>query len=321
MQWPHPVEAESHIVAEFNRNGVEYRNSGSNNFKFNCHIPHEAGPDTGLHMEITRDGRKVHCWVCDWHGSWNKLAKETGMAAFSSVGHENTYTERVAKTDIFGKLADDLNGLFLEETESLPPDLIPWSQPSWRGLSNKFLSRVPSFLWKQQLKSKSGRHFHTERILWPYYQCDRLVGYVGRRLDKLDFQKYFRAPWCHAKNVLFPYDYVRTHFPATESVVLVEGEVDALNLLQSGIPALSILGSNNWSEHKRDLLLSLGVKRVFLLMDPDMAGRLATQKIRPELVNFFDYVQAIKIDGTEDPGDLDRGQLAWLKNHVSLDLT
>lgn len=317
VNWPHSAEAEQHMCSEFNRNGIEYRNGGGKNIKLNCPFPHESGSDSGFHMEILKDGRKCHCWVCNWKGSWNKLARETGMAPFSDIGQANTYTDKVANTNMFAKLSADFNDVFsTEDTEELPYGIVPWSTPVWRGLSLKFLSKIPAFSWKQSFIHKDGRTEITKRILWPYYQCDRLVGYVGRRLDKNDFQKYYRASWCKAKNVLFPYDYVKSSFPKTDFVVLVEGEVDALNLLQGKIPTLSILGSNNWSEHKRDLLLSLGVKRVYLLMDPDPAGRSAAKFIKSELSEYFE-VQIITIEAPDDPGSLDTDQLKWLHQHVS----
>jgi len=311
-----------HITAELNRSGVDYRSSGSNNFKLNCPFPHsEKGADTGMHLEITRDGRKAHCWVCDWSGSWNKLAKAMGLTEFNTRVYADTYVNKAVETNLFEKLQEDFNSLISEDdvSKTLPEPLTRWAQPEWRGLSKKFLGRVPSYLWKQQVQTKTGRTFVVDRILWPYMQYDRLVGWVGRRLDKLDFQKYFRAPGCDAKKIFFPFDYVRQHHAEDGAVVLVEGEVDALNLLQAGIPALSILGSNNWSEEKVDLLLSLNLKRVYLLMDPDPAGRQAEKKIRPTLESKFDLTKTLRIEGDDDPGSLDKDQLAWLKARVFQD--
>lgn len=318
MQWPHPVEAEMHITSEFVRSGVEFRNSGQKNLKLNCPFPHAKGADEGFHLEVTRDGRKAHCWVCDWSGSWNKLAKALGLAEFNAAVYADTYTDKVVETNVFEKLEQDLGAFFVteEKEDELPSGITPWVQPEWRGLSRKFLKRLPTYLWKHELNTRTGRKFTVDRILWPYTQHDRLVGWVGRRLDKNDFQKYFRAPWCTARKVLFPFDYVKKYHEGDEPIVLVEGEVDALKLLQAGIPALSILGSTNWSDDKLDLLLSLNVKRVYLLMDPDPAGRKAELKIKPTLEAKFDYTKVLRIDGDDDPGSLDEGQLAWLRSRV-----
>lgn len=313
MQWPHPIEAETHISGEFVRCGIDFRPSGQNNFKLNCPFPHGGNQDEGFHLEITRDGRKAHCWVCDWSGSWNKLAKALGATEFNSTVYADTYGSRVADTNVFDKLSEEMGSIFsLDEREDrLPSNLVPWTQTSWRGLSRKFLGRIPSYSWTQLTGKKP-----VDRILWPYMQYDRLVGWVGRRLDKLDYLKYYRAEGCNAKGILFPFDYVRDHHLNDEPIVLVEGEVDALKLLQAGIPALSILGSNNWSDQKLDLLLSLNFKRVYLLMDPDPAGRKAEKSIKPTLEAQFDYIKVLRIDGDDDPGSLNEGQLTWLRDRV-----
>jgi DNA primase len=318
-----PAEAEVHISAELSRGGVDWRSSGRKNIKMNCPFPHEKGADSGYNLEITKDGRMVHCWICDWSGSWDKLARELGLSEFNSeFTSTDTYTSRVAEMNVFGKLLEDLDEVVDDETLSVLPedDLFPWRRASWRGLRRSFLKRLPSYLWKHrvELKNDQGQVFKTffvDRILWPYNQYGRLVGYVGRRLDKGDKVKYYRAEWCKAKECLFPFDYLREYHEGFRTLVLVEGEVDALSLLGAGIPALSILGSTNWSEKKRDLLLSLGIQRVILLMDGDPAGRKAAKEIKGDLHGYFD-ISVLKLAEGEDPGDMDEDQLEWLRNRV-----
>jgi hypothetical protein len=305
-------------MGELGRSGIDWRSGGRNNIKINCPNPHGDKVDTGYNLELTRDGRKAHCWVCNWSGSWNKVARLLGLAEFEQAT-ANTFTERVAKMDLFAQLHDELESFGKEdEGQDLPKEITPWTEPVWRGLQRKFLKKIPSYLWQQpvELKNDSGvvyKRFVVERILWPYMQNDRLVGWVGRRLDKNKKMKYYRAPWCQALTTFFPFDYVRDTFPGTDSVVLVEGEVDALNLLQAGIPALSILGSNNWSDKKRDMLLALGIKYVYLFMDPDHAGRVAAREIKEEILPFFDRVKTLSLDDPDqDPGSLQKEQLEWL---------
>jgi len=323
-RWPLPAEAEVHISAELNRGGHNWVDSGKKNFKINCPFFHVNKPDSGHNLEITKDGRMAHCWVCDWSGSWNKLAKEVGLSPFgSSESTTDTYTAAIADTDVFGRMLDDLDSSADDDLEhTLPEDEItPWSTKKWRGLRRSFLKDIPAYSWKQKIvvndkDSKSyGKVFYVDRILWPYHQQGRLVGYVGRRLDTGDTMKYYRAAWCKAKEALFPYDFVKNNYPKCTTVVLVEGEVDALNLLQAGIPALSILGSNNWSSRKVDLLLSLGVTKVFLLMDGDFAGRKAAKAIKKSARDYFDVV-VLKLDDGDDPGEMNKDQLAWLTDRI-----
>jgi len=315
---PHPIEAEAHIVSELGRGGIEYHTKRQD-FKLNCPTPHPKGTDTGFHLEVRRDGTCAHCWVCDWSGTWNTLAPLLGLSPFGQESYSGTYTKQVASADVFGKLASEFGSVFsLSSEDSLPVGLAPWGE-DWRGLSSSFLSRVPSYGWEQRVRSRAsgGKSYSIPRILWPYMQAGNLVGYVGRRLDKGTSQKYYRAPWCSAKKVFFPFDFMtQEHEGKLSYVVLVEGEVDALNLLQAGIPTLSILGSTNWSDHKRDLLLHLGASDIFLMMDPDDAGRKATSTLRRELRPYFENVRSVRLDEGTDPGSLSRKDLAWLRKNV-----
>lgn len=323
--WPNPVEAESHITMELSRSGLDWHSSGRN-IKICCPNPHSKGKDTGYNLELTKDGRKAHCWVCDWSGSWNKLARLVGAEPFSKsfdINATPTFTDVAVQQDLFEILHHDISVDFESKTQSeisLPDQIDPWELGKWRGLTPDFLSSVPSFLWKQKVEmhdkttNRVYKTFFVDRMLWPYQQFDRLVGYCGRRLDKSDFQKYYRN--AKAKDVLFPFDYVRLNYPKTDSVVLVEGEVDALKLVQAGIPALAILGTNNWSDTKKDLLHALGVSNVFLLMDPDFAGKKATAYLTADLQDDFQLSALGLSDVDQDPGSLEPEQLLWLKKRV-----
>ena len=324
-RWPLPAEAEAHMTSELSRGGFDWQNSSRRNIRLNCPFPHQTGMDSGYNLEVTKDGRMAHCWVCDWSGSWNKLAKELGLAKFNDNNFSvDTYTKRTAKLNVFSQLLDDLDDVVDSDDHTLPTsELSPWKRKEWRGLRRSFLKKIPTYFWDQRVDlrnketKKVFKSFTVARVLWPYYQYDRLVGYVGRRLDRGDKLKYFRAKWCKAKECFFPFDYVRTYFPKTDLVVLVEGEVDALRLLQAGIPALSILGSNNWGTIKLDLLLSLGIKKVVLLMDGDYAGRKAAIQIKNDLDGFVD-VLVLRLSEGEDPGSLEEDQLEWLRNKINL---
>lgn len=319
MRWPHPVEAEMHITAELNRSGTDYLPSGRSNFKLNCPFPHPKGSDAGMNLEIMKDGRKAHCWVCNWSGSWNKLAAAMGLTPFGQDVDPNTFTDRGLKNNLFERLGQEFSLLVEEDARSgkLPYGYAPWDRGAWRGFSSDFLASFPSYFWKQRITSDSGEIQSVDRILWPYYQYDRLVGWCGRRLDKSKEKKYFRAPWCYARNVLFPFDYIRRTHADLGYVVLVEGEVDALRLISYGIPTLAILGSNSWSDYKIDLLLSLEPSRVFILLDPDGAGQKAADYIESQIKDHFDLVKKIRIAGDDDPGSLDESQLSWLKARIA----
>lgn len=271
-----------------------------------------------LKLEISKDGTRVHCWVCDWSGSWDKFAKIAGLQTLKSKT-PGCYSAQSFHINFSEQLHSDLAketviNHTVEKPGYLPSNIIDWgvyTVEPYRGLSSAFLTSLGAKHWKHY----SGNHV-TSRLLLPFYQTNRLVGYTGRRLDDITMLKYYNAPWTEAKKVLYPYDFVMKDKP--KSVVLVEGQIDALALINAGIPALCILGTNNWSNSKISYLLNSSVKNVFICMDGDEAGRKAVPYIMQSLSNVMNHVESIALPEGDDPGSLKADQLNWLKGHIGL---
>jgi len=321
-------DKEYHIRSELLRSGTHFRESRTN-FKIRCFDPSCDGADHKTHpykLEITKDGSKAHCWRCDWSGSWNSLAPKLGLVPFSKGKDKEKFPDADVAKFVKKHVESSLN---FDKEPSLPENIEVWdgitgNGEAWRGLRVDFLSLLPIYLWHQV--DQFGNR--VERILFPFYQWGKLVGYTGRRLDDIKILPYDNADFMSAKRVLFPFDYVRNHFADVSKMVLVEGPVDALVLNQYGIPALSILGVSNWSQCKLDVLITLGVRKVITLMDGDKAGRdgaitiiNGVDKNNRKIVRLdtvMDKVKNIELTDGLDPATLDENQLKWLKNVVDI---
>jgi hypothetical protein len=304
----------------------ELRNSGRRylekrkDFATTCINPSCPSLDDSrkLKLEISKDGKRVHCWVCDWSGSWDKFAKMAGLQTLKSKT-PGCYSAQSFNLNLAEQLHTDLiQTVQLPSIEDrpgyLPSSIIDWSSytsSDYRGLSVDFLTSVGAKYWIQKT-----RNSEVPRLLLPFYQAKRLVGYTGRRLDDNTTLKYYNAPWTEAKKVLYPYDFVMAGKP--DAIVLVEGQIDALNLVSRGIPALCILGTNNWSESKLSYILSSSVTRVYVCMDGDEAGRKAAPTILKSLENVVSYSENIVLPEGQDPGSLKEDQLTWLRNYIGL---
>lgn len=87
------------------------------------------------------------------------------------------------------------------------------------------------------------------------------------------------------------------------TVVLVEGPFDALRLCYLGIPALSILGTSNWSFSKLSTIQGMGCKKLIICMDGDKAGRLAEAHIFEETADKIKRKRFRLPINEEDPVD------------------
>ena len=95
-------------------------------------------------------------------------------------------------------------------------------------------------------------------------------------------------------------EYIIPYCLDTNKLVLVEGERDAIKLLQEGFSALSCHGAKLTSE-QMEIILSLNPKEIYLAFDGDEAGRVATKKAFKMLENKVDYVIPMDIPIGKDP--------------------
>ena len=118
-----------------------------------------------------------------------------------------------------------------------------------------------------------------------------VVGYTKGRMRKEKGKPSYinlRGSWVKTHG-LFPFDYAISKLTDTKTVVLVEGQRDALRLLQLGIPALCIMGTQNFSIDKARLLEIHGVNRVVIMLDGDDAGIEGTKKVVQIVKGVLEY--------------------------------
>jgi hypothetical protein len=154
----------------------------------------------------------------------------------------------------------------------------------WRGYHIDFLrDQIGSKIVYSETLTESGDTYGRFYIWLPVHVNRKLKGYIRAQTTKptnKKFPSYLNAPgsWSLTHG-LFPFD------PAIRlmkslgltTIILVEGPRDALRLIQAGIPAMSMLGTQSWSDQKTRLLEFAGVTRLVLFLDGDEAGKNATR--------------------------------------------
>lgn len=136
-----------------------------------------------------------------------------------------------------------------------------------------------------QVSSKEGqwRDFFSERLMFPIYHQDSIIGFSGRKYKEETFGgKYINTPETSLfkkSHVLFGLHYCRRRIAKERQAIIVEGQVDALRLIQEGLN-LAVAGQGTaFGEGQVKELIQLGVNQVYLALDADQAGREATSKI------------------------------------------
>ena len=207
--------------------------------------------------------------------------------------------------DPFAILKAQLDGAVVHSSNStqLPWGTTPWGQQHYRGLSPGFLRRLQARHWYDD---KDRCH----RILFPIWQDKELMGWTARRLDNKKKRKYRNMTGLKSSWILYPLDFVLQHL-RSKTIVLVEGPMDALRLCHFRIPALAIMGTNNWRKRKSSMLLRWGIKRCIICTDGDAAGLdCRYETLEPALDEARIEVEHFLPPDGEDPGSMSR-ELCW----------
>lgn len=264
------------------------RNEKGDNIYICCPFHNEKTPSFGVNMNpnLIKKGKKVplgygYCFGCGGKGNWNEIAEKLGLQQLKQMKKDGSFKEdyisplsEKTKKSLLGKS----EGLTVKDLEKEWDCLL--SRPiekteSWRNIKGKLLNKIGSLVTVDAHDNKC--------LFLPTFVNGELVGAQKALWEKhKKFPSYlnYKGEWIKERG-LFPFDYtmkLKTKYNY-DYVVLVEGARDALVLLQKKVPALAILGTNNWSESKLDLLLFSGVKKVYVMMDADEAGVSAGKKI------------------------------------------
>lgn len=285
------------IVEQLQIVGLPAFGARNNRPNINTFCPTGHDKETASLSIYKWDGR-FFCFGCGIRGrDWNGLAKYLQV---DKLAEENL-------PDPFETFALDLKSHIRKAMLEFE---LPWDLEPWKGdYTHDKKSGV--IIAEETLEALDAcRRFddiyNCYRIFFPVRQYDELFGWVSRRLDKKKKgkpykKKYLNAPDMQSKKILFPLDTVERM--DSNVVVLVEGPLDAVRLLNFDIPALAIMGTKNYSPDNRIDLLNLGVERVVLAMDSDSSGRKARAEIGPSLSEMFE-VEDFYPPNKMDPGNM-----------------
>lgn len=247
-----------------------------------------------FYSDTTQNPGFGKCYGCGEKGGWDKIAPLLGLKPFKRGKPEEEFANfRLLPTgDEEGEDAD-----FIHEEMELSD--LPRNK-KWREIKTNLLIDLGA----KVCRIKSKEYGLLKPRLWlPVYINDELKGYIKARFKKHpDFPSYINAkgPWSKTHG-LFPFDYSIKLMKkiGSKTIVLVEGQRDALRLISMGVPALCILGTQSWSDTKAKLLELAGVERLILLMDGDCAGREATKLLKPKVSKMF-RIKVLKLWSMKD---------------------
>ncbi len=172
-----------------------------------------------------------------------------------------------------------------------------------KGMSVEVLCSVGLL---QRTSNQTVRPFFADRITFPILDyAGAPVGFSARKFKESTFgPKYINTPETalfKKSELLYGLSFCRQRIVQEKQAVIVEGQIDALRLIQEGL-TLTVAGQGTaFTEQQADYLCKLGVERVYLALDSDQAGRQATIKIGSLFQSRAVEVKVVVLPGQTDP--------------------
>ena len=155
-------------------------------------------------------------------------------------------------------------------------------------------------------KDGGWRDFFSDRITVPVRDATgSVIGFSARKFKEETFGgKYVNTsetPLFKKSRILFGLNYCRRRIAKDRRVIIVEGQIDALRLIQEGLN-ITVAGQGTaFGEGHVKELLALGVNAVYLALDSDDAGQEAALKIGEFFQREGIEVRVVKLPPGGDP--------------------
>ena len=184
---------------------------------------------------------------------------------------------------------------------------LAYSPTSWTWLADQKLNK--NTLRKAGLISKTDaghfRDFFKNRIMFPFYNRENIVGFTGRTLGVAKkIPKYLNSrdsEWFKKQHLLYGWNWNRKYVIQQKEIVIVEGQFDVLQLFQRGIKN-SIAVSGSYFNSNSARILSKVINRATIFSDGDPAGAAASLRIGELLTQQGVDLNIIYLEG-KDPDE------------------
>ena len=247
------------VFSKLDKLGKSYKKSGDGFIVTQCLNP--AHKDKHPSFSISLENGAGFCFTC-------------GFKVDARYWIDGEIDEDFIRDLEYRNLENQLDKQEIKKDEKifLPP-MYEEVADNWRGLTRETINKFGMYVCKKGL--------YQNRVIFPMYYDGVLKGFNTRTLGN-DTPKYLYAKGMDLKSLIYP------NFAYTDELVIVEGIMDALSLVQDGIPAIANFGlSVNFNEFKINELLKKGVSKLWLMFDNDKYGKEANLKFKQSFLNNY----------------------------------
>lgn len=290
------------------------------NIQFTCTVHGESNPSAGVSVSK----QTYHCFSCHSSGSISWLVLKSLPDEFKALDQvdqflhdrygvdykkfDRDWTKRIKRYDEIYSDEEEKE----EERVTLPLyKLAPYK--SGKETYQYFYDR--GFTSATLKEYMIGRDIVNKTVTIPiFYEDNELAGVLGRYIDpNRPHNQRYKIYEFKTGRVLYPMHKLEV---VDDTIILVEGSLDALYMHQLGFRNTLGLLTNNVSKHQAEFIKA-NCKRVIDMTDNDEMGKIATSKIKEQLKGLKLYtVKHLYPDGAKDPCDLDKETISHMLDNA-----
>lgn len=290
--------------------GVEGIVQRNNNWQALCPFHQETRPSWG----ISFDPPHFHgCFGCGAKGSLSDLLVRVGRW---STAKARRFVGLTSRTFPALTMPQTRKLKLVDETELYPLKLSKAAKryALSRGLSEATITEL-GLLHEPEM----------DRLLFPWYFDDKLIGVTGRALNPDDPVKTLPLYGTQKGQCFY---LPNRSLDSSQPLIVVEGETDAARVYDAGFKNVGALCFGTLSRQQLSFALNSGLRELVLFLDDDERGRELSQELSTDLRTKFSLSKvewksvrrkyAELTGGKLDPACLSRADIReLLKNHVS----
>jgi DNA primase len=264
---------------------LKYKEAG-HDYLISCLNPEHQ--DNNPSMRVDKVTGIFHCFSCGFKGNlFRHYGAKENEIDIQIVNLQNKIRDILSKSNL-----------------TMPVDAVPFCR-DYRGISAHTYMQTHAFTTNEIEELKG-------RLVFPLYDIrGNIKAYCGRDFHSELKSKYYFYP-DHVSPPLFP-----AHPEIWKnSIIIVEGIFDALNLMDKGCyNVVCAFGTNTLLKNYEQKLAHfeiLGVNKFYIMFDGDKAGNTAADKLENVLNNNGFNAERIELPEGRDPGDLEEHEITYI---------
>lgn len=261
--------------------GCSVKDRGIDHISTHCFFCNEEETKAGrlyINADESSDKYGVYfCFLCGAKGGINQIRAHFGDEPISIDG----YVERNPIVDIaaqyyFEKLLENKEAYYyLTKDRGLSDEIIVQARLGWADgtLCNHLISKgfTAEEIQETKLVNKYGEDTFDNHIIFPYMEYGRAVQLRGKPIGGKTIST--------GQPQALPYGL--DSIIGENTVIIAEGEIDTLTLQQMGYPTIGVPGVHTFKDGWEGLLEE--AKRIYIMFDPDKAGKAGAEKLATRL--------------------------------------